>query len=340
MGVKFTCALCGRSLNVKDSLAGKRGFCPHCKGRIEIPAVSEPAPSSAPAAAASAASQSASQVEPTAAPLTAASHVAKSPAEAATGNPTSAVPATAAVAQAAVSSAVSAATVNPSGVALGVPAAAELHDPIQEAPHLQWYVLPPGASSQYGPADAVTMRSWIQQGRVGADAMIWRQDWPEWKFAGTVFPQLGTPSVGGVRNTFGGPGGNVSIPTAASALPTAAAILPAAAGVLPAAAGMLPAAAAVVLPTAAGMLPAAVGVLNAGMGAIPHAGAPTAGIPIAGAPVVAGIFPGAASPTARYGASGRPYRKPSKTGALVAIGILLVAILALIPFVVKVVLDM
>ena len=37
MGIKFECVHCGHVLHVKDFLAGKRGICPHCQGRFDIP---------------------------------------------------------------------------------------------------------------------------------------------------------------------------------------------------------------------------------------------------------------------------------------------------------------
>ena len=72
----------------------------------------------------------------------------------------------------------------PSGVR---PSAA--HDPIAEAPDAVWYVRPP-TGGQFGPADATIMRRWLAEGRVGADALVWREGWPEWKSAGPVFPSF------------------------------------------------------------------------------------------------------------------------------------------------------
>src|SRR6185369_12470502 len=68
-------------------------------------------------------------------------------------------------------------------------------DPIAEAPHLQWYVLPPGATSHYGPAPGDMFLSWITEGRVSTDSMVWRQDWPNWQLAGSVLPQLSPTKV-------------------------------------------------------------------------------------------------------------------------------------------------
>ena len=79
-----------------------------------------------------------------------------------------------------------------------VEAPAENADPIEEAPHAVWYVRPP-SGGQFGPAAADVMRTWITEGRVTADSLVWREGWPEWKQAGALFPGVSTansnPSV-------------------------------------------------------------------------------------------------------------------------------------------------
>lgn len=37
MGIRFACHHCGRRLNIKNDLAGKRGVCPQCQGKFRIP---------------------------------------------------------------------------------------------------------------------------------------------------------------------------------------------------------------------------------------------------------------------------------------------------------------
>jgi hypothetical protein len=71
-------------------------------------------------------------------------------------------------------------------------------DPIAEAPNGVWYVRP-AAGGQYGPAGGEVMRQWLAQRRVGADSLVWREGWPEWKRASMVFPSLAvqTPPVPG-----------------------------------------------------------------------------------------------------------------------------------------------
>lgn len=62
-------------------------------------------------------------------------------------------------------------------------------DPISQAPEAVWYVRPP-SGGQYGPARGDVMRRWIDEGRVTADSLLWRDGWVDWQEAGQVFPGL------------------------------------------------------------------------------------------------------------------------------------------------------
>ena len=66
-------------------------------------------------------------------------------------------------------------------------------DPISEAPHAVWYVRPP-SGGQFGPASGDIMRSWMSEGRVTVDSLVWREGWPEWKPAGKTFSGLVGPT--------------------------------------------------------------------------------------------------------------------------------------------------
>ena len=70
-------------------------------------------------------------------------------------------------------------------------------DPLAEAGNVVWYVRPP-SGGQFGPATSDVMRTWIGEGRVSADSLVWREGWRDWLVAGEVFPQLG-----GSKNEFG-----------------------------------------------------------------------------------------------------------------------------------------
>ncbi len=81
-------------------------------------------------------------------------------------------------------------------------------DPLAEAGNVVWYVRPP-SGGQFGPATSDVMRTWIGEGRVSADSLVWREGWRDWLVAGDVFSQLGAGKnefeFGGLGNT--GPSG-------------------------------------------------------------------------------------------------------------------------------------
>jgi hypothetical protein len=73
--------------------------------------------------------------------------------------------------------------------ALGPGAAAARLDPLAGAGDVVWYVRP-ASGGQFGPAKTDIMRSWLAEGRVGTDTLVWREGWRDWREAGSVFPQL------------------------------------------------------------------------------------------------------------------------------------------------------
>ena len=52
-----------------------------------------------------------------------------------------------------------------------------------------WYVRPP-SGGQYGPATTDVLRQWINEGRVAATALLWREGWPQWRGADEALPEL------------------------------------------------------------------------------------------------------------------------------------------------------
>ncbi len=165
MGIRFYCPT-GHKLNVKSFLAGKRGICPHCQSKFEIPSESDPkllAGDSSRLTEAVAGVPDGSGVD--------LSNIPVLPVDG--GMSTSATSAPAAANRA------STVTVPP----------ASHHDPIADAPHAIWYVRPP-SGGQFGPATGDIMRTWIGEGRVPKDALVWREGWPEWQTASDLFPGL------------------------------------------------------------------------------------------------------------------------------------------------------
>jgi hypothetical protein len=183
MGIRFACPN-GHPLHVKAELAGKRGICPECQVRFVIPAPTGAATSPTPRAPA--------------APVVAQSTVAPAPEPKPPAQP------------------------KPAGAAEPQPeqkAAAQPAQPAGETP--VWYVRP-SVGGQFGPADDTLIRQWAAEGRVGAEAYVWRTGWPEWRRASELaeyFPHLAQPVVAaaphgpaGYNDASGVHGGSGSAP--------------------------------------------------------------------------------------------------------------------------------
>ncbi len=67
---------------------------------------------------------------------------------------------------------------------------------LREAPAGVWYVRPT-SGGQYGPATSEAFMQWLIEGRVSRDALVWRDDWPEWQVAGQSIQRLFWPSLAG-----------------------------------------------------------------------------------------------------------------------------------------------
>lgn len=190
MGIKFLCDRCGKKLNVKAFLAGKRGICPKCGAKVKIPddldnSVNKAGHSRVGAAATSTGPTQIQQpTQPLAAPAAQAG-----PAPAAQVAYAAAPVATTMATPAAIPATV------PAGVQSGGLAASPATvDPIAAAPTAMWYIRP-SSGGQYGPANGDLLKHWIDQGRVGADSLVWREGWADWQQANLLFPQMGTPTA-------------------------------------------------------------------------------------------------------------------------------------------------
>ena len=220
MGIRFLCESCGKKLNVKSFLAGKRGVCPHCGGRVQIPLESQlPEKAAQGEVQTKAAAQrkqiagstnatdqkrTATQQEKSpqlntersngsaAAPIdfeeVDMSAVSPDAASARTSAPRTSAPRTSAPRTSAPRDAEPAAA-SPSAPSVPRAVAIQENDPIADAPDAVWYVRPP-SGGQFGPANADIMRKWIDEGRVSADSLVWREGWADWQMAGPLFPKL------------------------------------------------------------------------------------------------------------------------------------------------------
>jgi hypothetical protein len=167
MGIRFLCHACDRKLNVKNFLAGKNGICPHCGASVKIPAESQiPSGKEQDGAANGSASASRQAEQDLGASIAIATTESDNHGSIPEG--IAQFPATPAATPVAV-----AAPVNP----------------LDEDPDAIWYVRPP-SGGQFGPADGDVMRRWIEEKRVSASGLVWREGWPEWKKGSEVFPQL------------------------------------------------------------------------------------------------------------------------------------------------------
>jgi hypothetical protein len=64
---------------------------------------------------------------------------------------------------------------------------APMPKPLLEVPAATWYVRP-SSGGQFGPATNDVFHQWLEESRVGAESLVWRDDWPEWQSAEQVFP--------------------------------------------------------------------------------------------------------------------------------------------------------
>lgn len=325
MGIRTNCPQCGHKLNLKAHLAGKIGVCPQCQAKFripELPAGSSPdgsdielppsiqpvqqqAPAAAPATPAKPAGAQAAQA-PTQATVQSVTSPQQAQASATAAAPNTAVPAatsvqgtpqvTPAQAAPAQASATPVQAVAPAGVVaqqVTPVAAQQAPDVFSEAPEAVWYVRPP-SGGQYGPAKSDVMRGWLQEGRVTADSLVWREGWADWKRADATFPNLGKGAA------------------PAAAAPQAAA---AAASVPQAGAAAVPAG------VAQGAVPQAA--------ATPVGG--QAGIPVGGAVSVGSADPFGAPSIGTASTRSVTYRRRNKAGRVVGITVLIVATLILLP---------
>ena len=221
MGIRFYCPH-GHKLNVKEFQAGRKGICPYCGAKIEIPTESTRKSAKQQRAERGAAGGPVGEVSPS--PVVSPESQPVVPVSAPQVDPgvpgSSGQPSVATGSPPSVSA--PSADVGPAGAQVPNPnetassesslAATETAkqssdsrdsqdsptptDPLAEAGDAVWYVRP-ASGGQFGPAGADVMRSWITDGRVSPDSLVWREGWKDWQEGAEVFPQLkadGPPS--------------------------------------------------------------------------------------------------------------------------------------------------
>ena len=188
MGIRFLCDACGKKLNIKEDLAGKKGRCPKCNARIEIPTESTldegstgrkseeqktGVPHPAPEATVETGADSSTPSRDTGQP----DHPSEVKPD---GGPTT-------------PSAADDAPPSPPPLPPGMDSEAEeaapetaQKDVFSENPAAKWYVRP-SSGGQFGPAESDVMKNWLKEGRVGKDSLVWCEGWDDWQNAAEIF---------------------------------------------------------------------------------------------------------------------------------------------------------
>jgi hypothetical protein len=193
MGIRFYCPN-GHKLNVKAFLAGRRGICPHCGAKVQIPAES--------ALAGAAPDPPRQEDHPGNPPLPSTSPLAKGEGGDASSEEVAVVELEPAMPGPLAGGAGQAAR----GPDRPVPLPHSPPDLLAEAPDAAWYVRPP-AGGQFGPANGRTMRQWIEEGRISGDSLVWREGWRDWQEASMTLFKVGSSGPIPEIDTAGSPRG-------------------------------------------------------------------------------------------------------------------------------------
>ena len=227
MGIRFTCAN-GHKLNVKSNLAGHRGWCPHCGVSVEIPLESTRESRREKRNREEAGQGVTTGGVPTPPEAEVFSNVVG---EGGAKNAAAwgAAPSSSATVSNPVTTTANSEPVPPfrPGVpppapqdAVASSAMAAAMTVLAEKPSAVWYLHQ--GDSQRGPYLVDSIQGFLQESRIDADTMFWREDWPDWREAPDVFPTLfPNESSSSAATTSPGPlvaaAGTVSSPASRSA---------------------------------------------------------------------------------------------------------------------------
>ncbi|XZE37010.1 DUF4339 domain-containing protein [Pirellulaceae bacterium SH501] len=189
MGIRFACHHCAHAIHVKDFQGGKKGKCPECGQLFRIPlqdatyslAIDEEKAASVPNAAVASPAVKAGAVR------SSSSNVAASPVLA---KPQETVQATAPTVKSSKAVAKHSSS-KLKDAPLAVPPVSKKVRPkaFIEAEGARWYVRPP-SGGEYGPASEELLTVWIEEKRVTADSLLWREGQPQWLAAEQLLPEL------------------------------------------------------------------------------------------------------------------------------------------------------
>ncbi|HZZ29525.1 MAG TPA: DUF4339 domain-containing protein [Pirellulales bacterium] len=226
MGIKFYCPN-GHKVHVKSFLAGKKGLCPKCGVRIDIPLESVKRDRTKAAAIASSATDvaddedDAEEEEITTIPSEPAVVSRQTPAlSSPNGSMITASPKPNDLG-------VDLSALSGSGAAEDLLLPAGSHPPVASIrSSSDWYVQT-AAGQQYGPVDETALRMWISEGRVSPDDMLWREGWPHWQSAASVFPQWHSNQTAGQPQPVSAVASSLDDPLAEAVRGTASTATPA-----------------------------------------------------------------------------------------------------------------
>jgi hypothetical protein len=178
MGIVVFCPN-GHRINVKDSFAGRKGLCPTCGEKFRVPAAGSgiTAPGSAlPTARLLDLDAAVAVTLPRVLPFDGA----------APGPVTAAAPD---IDRFAVPEPTPAAAPTFAPAPAPITAQPTFHPALAERPDLLWCIAFPGGEPTE-PLPAESMQAWLDAGQAEGTEVVWRSDWPEWRPARDVFPDV------------------------------------------------------------------------------------------------------------------------------------------------------